>query len=533
MGNKNRRCARMTVLLGAGLLMALFFACTAFAGWNTSSPKAITYTDENGEKVTGLRQIRGRVYFFDERGIMKTGWVATKEGYRYFQTEGKAGAALGSMAAGGVVRIGKDSFGFDEEGILLTGFQTIGNDSYYFRDAGKLGVRGRALTDQFRNLTDGRRIYLLEDGRMAVSQWIKNHTYYVDENGNLLRSSITKDGYVLKANGKAKKKLTSSEFVKLGANWYFYKKGKGLVKDRVFRYKNDYYYVNEDGIRQTGWISWGGHDYYFLSNGKAATGKNTIDGEEWTFGSNGQLEGSRQKPVETPSDTDDAPAEPAGTKESTGKASVLIMCGHGQGDSGAVGCNGKYQEAEYTRDFGTRVYEALKKTGIVNVQLYNTNYDMFQQVRSVTGSISYTGSGKKRKKVLAAVKSNSKIPDLTQFDYALEIHFNATAASGKDPKGDGSMKGTGTYVNVYKSQEDRKIDRRIISALNGLGLNTWANGVNGSSGLVNAKTFTELGINYSLLETCFIDDKDDMKFYLKKRDEMAEAVANAIAEYYK
>ena len=530
----NRRYARMTVLLSVGLLVALFFACNVYAGWNTSgNGKTVTYTDETGEKATGLRQIRGRFYFFDERGTMKTGWVVTEEGYRYFQTEGKVGAALGSMVPGGVFRIGKNVFGFDEEGVLLTGFQTVGSDSYFFKEAGKPGVRGKALTDQFRNLADGRRVYFREDGRMALKQWIKNHTYYVDETGNLLRSCITEDGYVLKANGKAKKKLTESQFVKLGAKYYFYKKGKGLLKNRVFKFRQDYYYVNEDGVRQTGWISWGGHDYYFLQSGKAVTGKRTIDGEEWTFGSDGKLEGSRVRPGDDPEDPEDAAPADTGTKNTTGKASILILCGHGQGDPGAVGCNGKYQEAEYTRDFGKRVYDALLKNGTVNVQLYNTNYDMFQQVRSCTGSLSYTGSGKKRRSVLSALRSNVKIPELTQYDYVLEIHFNATASSGKDPKGDGSMKGCGTYVNNYKSAENRKIDRRIISAFNALGLNTWANGVNNSSGLLNAKTFTEIGVNYSLLETCFIDDKDDMKFYLKNCDEMAASVADAIAGYYK
>jgi hypothetical protein len=43
--------------------------------------------------------------------------------------------------------------------------------------------------------------------------------------------------------------------------------------------------------------------------------------------------------------------------------------------------------------------------------------------------------------------------------------------------------------------------------------------------------FTEIGVNYSLLETCFIDDRDDMKFYLKKRDKMAAAVAKAIVDF--
>ena len=68
--------------------------------------------------------------------------------------------------------------------------------------------------------------------------------------------------------------------------------------------------------------------------------------------------------------------------------------------------------------------------------------------------------------------------------------------------------------------------------MNGLGLNTWGSGVYGSSTLLNARVFTELGMNYTLLETCFIDDRDDMKFYLKNSDEMADAVAKAIAAYF-
>jgi hypothetical protein len=57
-------------------------------------------------------------------------------------------------------------------------------------------------------------------------------------------------------------------------------------------------------------------------------------------------------------------------------------------------------------------------------------------------------------------------------------------------------------------------------------------GVFGSPSLLNAKAFTELDINYSLLETCFIDDKDDMKFYHKHRNEMARAIADTISDYF-
>lgn len=508
---------RRTVLLGILILTALFFAFPASAGWNLDGKKT-TYTDAAGNPLTGLQPIQGRVYYFNARGILRTGWVQTEEGMRYFREEGKAGGKLGSMVMGGVVKIKNALYGFDENGILLTGFQTLASGSYFFQTSGKPGFLGRAVTNKFKNLPDGRTAYFQENGRMAFNRWVNNHKSFVDATGNLVRGTITRDGYVIGANGKVKKKIKGSDFVKLNGKWYFYRKGKGILKDQVFVYKKSRYYVDEEGVRQTGWIYWGGHDYYFQAGGKAATGKKKIDGETFTFNKKGQLQGAK---------------EVSGTKTQTGKASILILCGHGQGDSGAVGCNGKYMESTYTRDFGKRIYNALLKNESVNVALFNTNYDMFQQMKATVGSVgSFSGSGSKRRRVLAATKTNPRIPDLMQFDFVLEVHFNATAPAGKDPGGDGHKKGTGTYVNSHKSSANRKIDKKIISALNGVGLNTWGSGVYGSATLLNAKVFTELGINYSLLETCFIDDRDDMNFYLKKRDEMAEAVAGAVAEYF-
>ncbi|MBP3872553.1 MAG: N-acetylmuramoyl-L-alanine amidase [Lachnospiraceae bacterium] len=511
--------SKRPTLFFAVLIMALLLSSPVLAGWNTTGKNTkVTYTDETGAAVTGFQAIGGLVYYFDAAGVLQTGWVNTTEGLRYFRTKGKAGGKLGSMIAGYSPVIDGNRYGFDADGTVLTGFQTIGNYSYFFSTTGRIGVYGRAVTNKFRTLPDGRKAFFQENGRMAYKKWVKNHTYYVDETGNKVCSTITKDGYVLKANGKAGKKLTDSQFVKLKGKWYFYKKKKGLLKDKVFKYKGDYYYVDEDGVRQRGWITWKGHDYYFLSNGKAVIGDKKIDGEKYTFNSKGQVKGSRGA---------------YGTKATTGKASILILCGHGQGDSGAVGCGGQYAESAYTRDFGKRIYDALLKIDSVNAFLFNTNYDMYQQMKATVGSVgSFSGSGSKGKKVLSAVRGNSRIPDPTKFDYVLEIHFNATAENAKDPGGDGKKKGTGTYVNSYKSSANRGIDRKIISALNALGLNTWGSGVYGSSGLLNAKVYTEIGINYSLLETCFIDDKDDMKFYLKKRDDMAEAVAGAIAKYW-
>lgn len=475
--NDMKRKHLMTVLLSGIMLAALFFAFPAFAGWNTSGDQ-VTYTDAAGKKLTGLQEIKGNTFYFDGNGV------------------------------------------------LQTGFQKVGDDSYFFRRNGKAGVLGRAIKSDFRDLEDGRRIYLLPDGRMAVNAWVEKHTYYMDENGNMLKSTITKDGYVIKATGKAKKKqLKDSQFVRLGGKWYFFQKETGALKDQVFLFDGAYYYVNADGVRQTGWVTWQGHEYYFESDGKAVCGTKTIDGKSCTFNSEGQL---MEK-----TDAGSTPETEEKKKKNSGKPSILILCGHGQGDVGAVGCNGKYAEHEYTRDFGKRIYEALRKTGDVNVELFNQNYDMFQQMRStLVGVGSFSGNGNKAKKVRRAVALNARIPDPEQFDFVLEIHFNATGYNLKDPKGDKKIKGTGTYINSYKPAADRQIDLKIIGALNNLGLNTWGSGVYGSPNLLNAKTYNELGVNYTLLETCFIDDKDDMKFYMKNRDKMAEAIADVIAVYF-
>ena len=43
----------------------------------------------------------------------------------------------------------------------------------------------------------------------------------------------------------------------------------------------------------------------------------------------------------------------------------------------------------------------------------------------------------------------------------------------------------------------------------------------------------DLPVEGGLLETAFIDDKDDMEYYNKNKEAMAKAVANALVSYFK
>ena len=524
-----RRNMKRSVFVIVLLAMTVLLSGSVFAktGWNSNkSGKKVWFElaaeDGTTTRVTGFVTIGKNSYFFDEAGYLKTKWVATEEGFRYFEPEGKPGK-VGAMYKSGVYQIGKKYFGFGEDGIVLTGFQKVKKAWYYFSPSENLGVRGKALTNRFVDLEDGRTVFLESDGRMAKKKWVKGEKYYVNKKGELLRNTVTPDGYLVNAKGKKKKKAPDG-WIKIDGAYHFYNLSKKkLYKNKVFKYKNKYYYVDEDGVRQTGWQTVGSHTYYFKKNGAAVTGTKTIGGETYVFDSKGRLNGNATDKYST------------GTKATTGKASILIMCGHGQGDSGAVSSLG--QESVKTREFGKLIYSALKEDPTVDVYLFNTNYDMYQQNSATLGNAgvlsSVTGGGSKRSKVISTLASNSRIPDLTKYDYAIEIHFNATGYASKDEKGNGSKKGTGTYVNVHKSSSNRAIDRKIIKALNGVGMPTWGSGVYGSSGLVNARVFTELGVNYSLLETCFIDDRDDMSFYNKNKTKMAKAVADTIVAYFK
>ena len=519
---------KLLLLTGVFMIMTMLMAVPAMAGWEANNNSTrVTYTDETGAAVTGLVQITGETYYFNDQGIMQTGWVATEDGFRCFSAEGKLGKKLGAMYAGGLFKIGKQFYGFDENGIVMTGLQQFGQYYYYLNASEAIGVRGRALLNKFANLEDGRRAFFLENGRMAFNKWVKKNKYYIDSTGNLLRNNVAPGGFLVNANGKKVKKLRN-EFFKISGKTYFFKK-KRILRNKLFKFKGNYYYVDADGVRQSGWVEINGHKYYFKRNGKAVSGTVKVDGTYYSFTKKGRMKSTVN--VST------------GTKATTGKASILILCGHGQGDSGAVGNNscGTFYEYQKTREFGRLIYNELKDESSVNVYMFNTNYDMYQQMKSTLGSISYgsgslqsaiTGNGRLKTRTYNGVRKNSRIPDPYMYDYILEVHFNATAVSSKDPSGNGQKKGTGTYVNSNKSSSMRTIDRKIIAALNSCGMNTWGSGVYGSSGLLNARVYQELGVNYSLLETCFIDDNDDMKFYKNNKETMARQVAQAIVKYF-
>lgn len=525
------RCGLLTVCLFMGVFLQVQTADAAEKN-TVRTTVSVSKTGTPGWYTQG-----GYKFYYNSGGKLSTGWVKIKKELYYFRKTAEGNAPAGSMVTG-FVKIDKKYFYLSENGILQTGWMKINKKYYYFAEKGASGVIGGTYTGL--QTVDGHQYFFAADGS-ARTGWIiyksakyyctKNKnlgwygqvdtgwhkisnywyyfnkkgvlqtnkwvgSYYVNSDGRRLTSAVTPDGWIVDKNGLKTKK--ASGWVKSGGKYYYYKNSKPVTGWQKISGK--YYYFNSKGVRQDGLIKVGSYKYY-LVNGVRQSGWFRIDGKRYYFKSNGRMA------VNTT--VDGIRIGPDGTAEIT---SILIIAGHGQGDAGAssVMNNKTYLEYKYNREFASLIYKQLQnKSSKLSVTMYDQDYDCYQVV---------------------AGKKAGPSPDFDMYDYVLEVHFNATVESNKDLKGDGAYKGVGMYINSAKS--DYTLEARIVSAVAATGFKQWGCGVYRSSGLLNAKTCQAKGVSYGLLETAFIDDRDDMNFYQKKKSAMAKAVANTILSYY-
>ncbi|MDO5141604.1 MAG: N-acetylmuramoyl-L-alanine amidase [Eubacteriales bacterium] len=176
---------------------------------------------------------------------------------------------------------------------------------------------------------------------------------------------------------------------------------------------------------------------------------------------------------------------------------ILLIAGHGGTpyDPGAVGCG--YTEAVETRRMVRAVAPLLRAYGF-EVALYDQSRDAYKVVR---------GGG--------------RLP-LAGVDYVLEFHLNAGAT---DEHGNGRT--TGAEIFVHRDEPGVTVEQAILRRVCALGLQN--RGVKRGNFAV-LKHVHERGVSHALVETCFIDDKDDMKVYAAQFRAIAAAIAAGVAE---
>lgn len=179
---------------------------------------------------------------------------------------------------------------------------------------------------------------------------------------------------------------------------------------------------------------------------------------------------------------------------------ILLISGHGAGDAGAAAnIDGVwYKEANETR----RVTAALQPilAEYANVDVYPTERDAFSD--SCSGLL-------------------TSIVNISSYDYALEVHFNAFKAESADWQ----TKGVECYVT--SSESGTTVEEKICEKVAAVGLKNRGVKRYNWSVIYNIQT---RGVSAALLEVCFIDDPDDMRVYNEHFNEIVSAIAAGIVE---
>ena len=179
---------------------------------------------------------------------------------------------------------------------------------------------------------------------------------------------------------------------------------------------------------------------------------------------------------------------------------ILIISGHGAGDPGATATHKGiyYQEQDETRVMSALLKEYLSP--YANVTIYPVTRNAYSDYKS--GLLTETAK-------------------FSQYDYVLELHFNAAS---KD-NGDGSVKGAEAYVTTRET--GFSVEEAILRNLAALGFTN--RGVRRKDWAVINQA-KNAGVSSCLLEICFLDDGDDMLLYTKNKAICAKAIARGIAE---
>lgn len=171
---------------------------------------------------------------------------------------------------------------------------------------------------------------------------------------------------------------------------------------------------------------------------------------------------------------------------------ILLISGHGAGDSGAVGCG--YKEADLTRE-ATNILAGKLNAYDVSITRYPTARDAYQDNRN--GRLATPFSA---------------------YNLVVEVHFNSF-------NGDAH----GTEV-LYRENNSKALASKVSSAIASVG---FANrGAKYRNDLANMNACYRLNVPYILIETCFIDYSVDMKFYKLHEYDVWGKVASTICSYY-
>lgn len=284
-------------------------------GWNESDDGKTYYYDENGEKYVGYHEIDGNAYYFAQNGAMKTGWY-TIEGIRmYFDPETGVrntgwidymnnlyydDPVLGKLT--GIGQVDGETYIFDDNGILYKDWFVYDDAKYYGGETGRIrkgqcDINGKPYlfsnTGRFLSgwqTVNGRRFFYDYETTEIVYGWI-------NYNGFIYYSSPSSGKYTGdRVISGLKYRFTEKGYLVTGlqkfddGTRYYYKDGtpgRGFIKING----STYYFDKNTCLMLTGFQAIDGAIYYFdPGSGKMVYDWKTIDGKKYYFDKNGKMQ---------------------------------------------------------------------------------------------------------------------------------------------------------------------------------------------------------------------------------------------------
>jgi len=141
------------------------------AGWK------YCYTDSTCAK--GPLAIGADSYYFDENGILGTGWVSYDGAWHWLGTSGRI--------ATGWTKVSDAWYYMDNPGAMTTGWTQVRGSWFYLADSGKMATGWTKIGDSW--------YYFQESGAMATG-WVNDGGtwYYLNESGQMVTGRVQIDG---------------------------------------------------------------------------------------------------------------------------------------------------------------------------------------------------------------------------------------------------------------------------------------------------------------------------------------------------
>lgn len=226
----------------------------------------VRYFDEDGVMYTGFRKIGDYTYYFDtETGILLKGDQDYKPvfiGSKIYAINENGIIFNYASDSGAWKKYGSQYRYFDENGVMQTGWLKLGTSTYYldtytgFRTTGLKKISKKCY-------------YFSDSGVMYNSGWKKfgsNYRYF---------------------NSKG---IMQTGWLKVGSKIYYLNTSTGYRTIGLKKVSGKYYCFNESGVMyKSSWVKFGSKKRYFDKNGVMLTGTKKINGKTYKFDKNGYL----------------------------------------------------------------------------------------------------------------------------------------------------------------------------------------------------------------------------------------------------